>query len=305
MSTPPPGWIPPRVAAASAATTPTLRPAAAALRGESRRHLDSRRAAARVLDWLVVAPVVGIAVYLWGWHIGTYALYHCALLIYHHVGEVTRGSTIGKRAFGLRVANLADGGLPRPRQAAARGVIGIAEFGVVAPIVIVCNRGRRRLGDFVAGTAVVDARVHPAEPRPVWSGALSYPLVWAVPTLVACVLGARGEVPGSYRYEADHICARTQAVAARFSDRFGPVDLMLGKVQAERVDLVRLHPPALWRDRHDQLLRRLATQERELETTLALGTPATLAARLPELQAAAGRDAAALRALGYDGCGHA
>jgi len=47
----------------------------------------------------------------------------------------------------------------------------------------------------------------------------------------------------------------------------------------------------------------MAAQQRELKTTLALGARATVTARLPELQATAHRDAAALRALGYDGCG--
>ena len=67
-------------------------------------------------------------------------------MIFHHVCEVTRGATPGKRLLHLRVARLEDGELPTPRQAAARGVIGIFEFGVIACIAV--NFWLFRLGVF-------------------------------------------------------------------------------------------------------------------------------------------------------------
>ncbi|HWI71861.1 MAG TPA: RDD family protein, partial [Baekduia sp.] len=218
-------------------------------------------ASARVVDWLLVAPLAGVTIWLWGWHLGTFAVYQCLLLILHHVFEVTTGATPGKRLFGLRVARLDDGGLPRPRQAAIRGVVGIFEFGLIAPIVIVCNKGRRRVGDFLAGTAVVDARKHPVAPRPLFRGALVYPAVWAVPALVACVLGARGELPGTYRQQADNLCAARQLIGSALA----PDGKALPVTESAAIELEQtslghieaLGAPRAWRARHDDLVHRL------------------------------------------------
>jgi uncharacterized RDD family membrane protein YckC len=261
VSIPPPGWAPAPAVATAGAPAYSL----ADLRAESRRKLDSRRVGARLVDWLILSPLGLAAYWAFGWHLGTYAVWQCLLLIYHHVFEVTSGATPGKRLFGLRVARVDDGELPRPRQAAARGVIGIFEFGFIAAIVIVCNRGRRRLGDFAAGTAVVDARKHPVLARPVFRGALAYPLAWAAPALVACVLGARGEIPGSYRWEADAICAKTGTALAPTFAAYG-VQGMVQLVNERNRRLEALDVPALWQGRHDELMRRLNREAAYLTT---------------------------------------
>src|SRR4051812_13432766 len=106
------------------------------MRTENRRLLDSRRVVARLVDWVMVFLTAKIISRGWGSELGELALFQCLLLIYNHLFEVTTGATLGKRLVGLRVANLADGGLPTPRQAATRGVIGIFEIGVIAAVAI-------------------------------------------------------------------------------------------------------------------------------------------------------------------------
>jgi uncharacterized RDD family membrane protein YckC len=250
VSVPPPGWVePPR--AVAAASDPVRRHDD--LRGENRRALDSRRLRARVLDWLIVAPFGCVAVWEWGANLGTWALCQCLLLILHHVCEVTTGATPGKRRYGLRVANLDDGGLPSPRQAAVRGVIGIFEIGLIAAIAIMSTKGRRRLGDLAAGTAVVDARKHPVASRPLFAGALVYPVVWAVPAIIACVLGARGALPDSYRAQADSWCRGYSPPVGTPIDVVDklPMDLELARA------IETLQPPHAWRSKHQDLFRRL------------------------------------------------
>jgi uncharacterized RDD family membrane protein YckC len=295
---------PPTVAAA---------PRAADLRSEDRRSLDTRRVRARFADWLICAPVTGLTIWLWGWHLGTLAVYHCLLLILHHVCEVTNGASPGKRLFGLRVARLDDGGLPRPGQAATRGVVGIFEFGPIAPIVALSNKGRRRVGDFLAGTAVVDARRHPVASRPLFRGALAYPVVWALPALVACVLGARGDLPGTYRERADELCAKQQTIlrALKPDGRASPVP-SAAQMNTEMAFLAwtdALGAPYAWRGRHDELVRRLrarlkrhVTQTQQLEQLQ--WPPAAVASWAASDRALTVADDRALAAVGFRACAH-
>ncbi|GLU49658.1 RDD family protein [Nocardiopsis ansamitocini] len=74
---------------------------------------------------------------------------------------LSRGRSLGKYALGLRVVS-EDGGPVRFRQALTRGLTGFVElwmtFGVVAVVVSMLNRDGRRVGDFLAGTMVVQER---------------------------------------------------------------------------------------------------------------------------------------------------
>jgi len=77
------------------------------------------------------------------------------------VETLSRGRSLGKLAFGLRVVR-EDGGPVRFRHALVRGLVGVVEFGVfAAPAVItslVSVQGRR-LGDIFGGTLVIRERL--------------------------------------------------------------------------------------------------------------------------------------------------
>lgn len=74
---------------------------------------------------------------------------------------LSRGRSLGKLALGLRVVGT-DGSPERFRQALGRALMSVVEVwmttGVVALITSLINRDGRRLGDFVAGTTVVEER---------------------------------------------------------------------------------------------------------------------------------------------------
>jgi uncharacterized RDD family membrane protein YckC len=88
-------------------------------------------------------------------------------LFYYFVTESTWGRTLGKRWLGLRVERAA-GGTPDEREIALRTILRVVDgigFYVVGLVVMLRSGERRqRLGDIVAGTAVVDAR-EPAKPH--------------------------------------------------------------------------------------------------------------------------------------------
>ncbi|WP_445148633.1 RDD family protein [Baekduia sp. Peel2402] len=255
MSVPPPGWV---EQAPSAFVRTDVAPTSN-MRTENRRLLDSRRVVARLVDWVMVFLTAKIISRGWGDELGEFALFQCLLLIYNHLFEVTTGATLGKRLVGLRVANLADGGLPTPRQAATRGVIGIFEIGLIAAISIMINKQRRRLGDYAAGTAVVDSRKHPIPARPLFAGAIVYPVVWLVPTLIVCSMAAKGTLPGSYRSQVNDICTQAHAALAPMASTYG-AEGMYELLSRRDGMIATLHVPGAWLDRHSQLLLALRRQ---------------------------------------------
>ena len=95
--------------------------------------------------WAVVAPALAIA-----WPLAYFAAF-----------EAATGATPGKRLLGLRV-RAADGGPIGGRQALVRNLLrlvdGLPLFYLVGAILIWSTPERQRLGDRVAGTAVVRAR---------------------------------------------------------------------------------------------------------------------------------------------------
>lgn len=131
-------------------------------------RLDNRRVAAGVVDLAVVGvvgavlslvagneftPLLGVVTIAWG-------------LFYSFVTELTAGQTLGKRWLGLRVERAA-GGTPDEREIALRTVLrlvdGIGFYAVGLVVMLRTGERRQRLGDIVAGTAIVDAR-EPAKP---------------------------------------------------------------------------------------------------------------------------------------------
>lgn len=306
VSVPPPGWAEPaRPAPASTAPAPSSF-ADRGLEGENRRSLDSRRVVARLIDWAVVAPVAFFAQWEWGAGLGSFALAQCALLIYHHLFEVTSGATLGKRAMRLRVARVDDAGLPSPRQAATRGVIGIFEIGIVAALAIVANKQRRRVGDYAAGTAVVDARRHPVASRPLFAGAIAYPVAWLIPALVAGTLTAQGKLGDTYRAQADAICVDAGRAVQAQVPAYG-IAALPQILDRRDATLDALAVPHAWRDRHEQLMAMLRAQTRSVQVAVAeaqqSGHPRTvLASMVGDLRTKGVANGAQAAALGYEGC---
>ncbi|GAB2627539.1 RDD family protein [Streptomyces capparidis] len=91
------------------------------------------------------------------------------------VETLSRGRSLGKLAFGLRVVR-DDGGPVRFRHALVRGAVGAIEIqlsmGVIACIASLVSARGRRIGDVFAGTLVVRERVPAQElrqpPPPPW-----------------------------------------------------------------------------------------------------------------------------------------
>ena len=78
------------------------------------------------------------------------------------IETLTRGRSLGKLALGLRVVR-EDGGPIRFRQALVRGLTGLFELyllsGVPALITSLASRQGKRVGDYLAGTIVLQERV--------------------------------------------------------------------------------------------------------------------------------------------------
>lgn len=75
--------------------------------------------------------------------------------------SLSRGRSLGKMALGLRVVGT-DGSPERFRQALGRALASVVEIwmtsGLIALVTSMINRDGRRVGDFVAGTMVVEER---------------------------------------------------------------------------------------------------------------------------------------------------
>jgi uncharacterized RDD family membrane protein YckC len=86
------------------------------------------------------------------------------------VETVTRGRSLGKLAFGLRVVR-DDGGPVRFRQALTRGLLAVVEiyltFGSIALIASLSNPRGKRVGDILAGTYVIRERTAARSISPV------------------------------------------------------------------------------------------------------------------------------------------
>nr|WP_221475259.1 RDD family protein [Sphaerisporangium rubeum] len=138
----------------------------------------------RALALLVDGVLQGVAIYAVGWVWGqlgfvaeqavvvAVAILLAALILvgYPVVSEtLSRGRTVGKLVFGLRVVS-DDGGPERFRQALFRGLAGLVEFwfllGAPALIVSLVSAQGKRLGDVFAGTIVISERRPRQAPPP-------------------------------------------------------------------------------------------------------------------------------------------
>jgi uncharacterized RDD family membrane protein YckC len=116
---------------------------------------------------------------------------------------LSRGKTLGKMALGLRVVG--DDGSPiRFRQALVRALVGVFEIWtvVLAPVglitSIVSSRGKR-VGDFFAGTYVIQERAPARQAMPPAFATVPPPLAaWAEALQVARLTDQTAEAAGSY-----------------------------------------------------------------------------------------------------------
>lgn len=89
-------------------------------------------------------------------------LYFCFLAYYFFLEMFSRGQTLGKRIIGLRVIRL-DGRDPTPADFLTRAIFLLPDVlltaGIPAVVLIFTGRKNQRLGDIVAGTAVIQSSV--------------------------------------------------------------------------------------------------------------------------------------------------
>jgi len=116
---------------------------------------------------------------------------------------LSRGKTLGKMALGLRVVG-DDGSPVRFRQALVRALVGVFEIWtfVLAPVGLITSiisaRGKR-VGDFFAGTYVIQERVPARQALPPVFAAVPPPLAaWAEVLQVARLSDQTAEAAGSY-----------------------------------------------------------------------------------------------------------
>jgi uncharacterized RDD family membrane protein YckC len=148
--------------------------------------LDNKRVAAALIDLLVLFGVGFLLGVLGGGGVtGPSGLLAVAWTLYYYFAcESLTGQTLGKKAMGLRVANV-DGSPPEMRQIAVRSVLrlidgwGLYLVGLIT--MLASGQRRQRLGDLAAKTIVTtaddqdhatasdDASVvaFPAEPEPL------------------------------------------------------------------------------------------------------------------------------------------
>jgi uncharacterized RDD family membrane protein YckC len=120
-------------------------------------------------------------------------------LSYFFLCEVIWGRTVGKRAMGLRVRSAA-GARAGVNAIAARTVLrlidGIGLYLLGAFVAIISGSRRRRIGDWAAGTVVVED-AGDAEPRRPFSLRLAiYPVSWVVAVLIAVFALGRAVAQG-------------------------------------------------------------------------------------------------------------
>jgi uncharacterized RDD family membrane protein YckC len=137
-----------------------LRPAGFATRMAA-LAIDMLVQGAAVLAMVVAAAVIGTGLDPAATAAAALGLYVLIMVGYPTAFEtLSRGRSLGKLALGLRVVGV-DGSPERFRQALARALTGVVEIWmmpVVALVTALVDRDGRRVGDFVAGTLVVQER---------------------------------------------------------------------------------------------------------------------------------------------------
>jgi uncharacterized RDD family membrane protein YckC len=166
---------------------------------------------------------------------------------------LTRGRTVGKLVFGLRVVR-DDGGPIGFRQALVRGLAGLVleKPGLLAPlstaagvVTMSVSAREKRLGDMLAGTVVLNERsVPPPVPPPLWVPVPLQPWVLSLDlsrlddrlalSLREFVGRAYGMTPVAQHALGDDLRRRLLAVVAPPPPPFAPTPDVLMSVLAER-----------------------------------------------------------------------
>lgn len=135
----------------------------AALPATARPALDNKRVAAAAIDVFVVFFVGVLLGVLAGGYTPAAAVITTAWALYYYFAfESLTGQTVGKKAMGLRVANV-DGSPPEMRQIAIRSVLrlidGLGLYLVGLITMLASGERRQRLGDLAAKTIVTTVEV--------------------------------------------------------------------------------------------------------------------------------------------------
>ncbi len=117
------------------------------------------------------------------------------------VETLSRGKTVGKLVLGLRVVG-DDGSPVRFRQAFVRALTGVIELWILPPVALVSSiassRGKR-VGDFFAGTYVLQERMPARQALPAAFAVVPEPLAaWAQSLHVTGLSEQTAEAAGSY-----------------------------------------------------------------------------------------------------------
>ena len=134
----------------------------------------ARRLLALLTDLIVVTALIAVAIHYVVAQRGLYASSSAAflttltftgsaLIVYLCLAEAYPGTTLGKALFGLRVQAV-DGGRVGIGRAIARNLFLPFDLLVVGFLLAAISPRHKRLGDFVAGTEVVNLRTGPLAP---------------------------------------------------------------------------------------------------------------------------------------------
>lgn len=115
-----------------------------------------------VIYWILALLMIQLADSLDDFTSIMFLSYFCFLAYYFFLEMFSRGQTLGKRIIGLRVIRL-DGRDPTPADFITRAIFLLPDIlltaGIPAVVLIFTGRQNQRLGDMVAGTAVIQSTV--------------------------------------------------------------------------------------------------------------------------------------------------
>lgn len=207
-----PEWTPPTEAVTPAFVATTTAVAGRATVPADRKRFDSRRVGAYLVDNICIGTVPGILSATGTVTEGGWLIFVAIQLIYYFLCEATTGQTVGKRVCGLRVVSQ-DGTPASAKQVSARTVLRVIEQGPIG-LIVMCLTGRRRkrLGDLLAGTVVVDAVPDPGRP-PQSPLLVLYPVGWLAGAIAGfSMIGHGGDL---YLSEMDQLCKEANAIVAQ------------------------------------------------------------------------------------------
>jgi uncharacterized RDD family membrane protein YckC len=281
----------------------------ASLRGERRRALDNRRVLALIVDWLVLAPVVGVLAALTDSRDQLAVLSLAFALSYFFLAESLTGQTVGKALLGLRVVRL-DGGRLDVRAVATRNVLLIVDgfFGyLVGTLFVICTKHRQRLGDLAAGTVVTRAAEHPHRPahgRGRIAMLVVYPAVWLAAAFVGGNAMAADQARAAYLNQARMTCVQSEQI---LSSSVPTISVIYQVNVSVEQSLRAIVPPSGEAATHARLLAIKHRENHDLHHALNAarrrGTSRRqLRALVSGLQRSLAQDRATLRGMGLGAC---